>query len=67
MYQKTNKGKFMEVHNRLSPSKLQTTMALLSRFKSEKMSLFKNEDWSIEKLRRPFLLWLTNLDKKKAN
>jgi len=36
-------------------------MSLLSRFRIEKASLFKDDNWSIDKLRRPFILWLTSL------
>lgn len=57
----TKKQQFLEDHNNLSPSHLQTTMAVLSRFRIEKASLFKDDDWPIDKLRRPFLLWLTSL------
>lgn len=57
----TKKQKFLLKHNRLSPPKLKATMSLLSHFREEKAPLFKNNDWSIEKLRRPFILWLTSL------
>ena len=40
---------------------MQATTLLLSRFRIEKTALFKDEEWSIEKLRRPFILWLTSL------
>lgn len=56
----TPKEQFLSDHNQLSPANLQTTMAMLSRFRAEKSSLFKNEEWPIDKLRRPFLLWLTS-------
>ena len=59
--QKTTKEEFLSEHNRLSPLNLQTTTALLSRFKTEKHSLFKDDNWSLDKLRRPFILWLTSL------
>jgi hypothetical protein len=45
----------------LSPSNLQATTALLLRFRTEKPSLFKNKNWSLDKLRRPFISWLTSL------
>ncbi len=62
------KEQFLEEHNRLSPINLRATISLLSRFKIEKTSLFKDDDWSIEKLRRPFILWLTSLPfKEKEN
>jgi len=34
---------------------------LLSRFRIEKASLFKDKNWSIDKLRKPFIFWLTSL------
>jgi len=55
-----NKEQFLEEHNRLSPVNLRGTISLLSRFRIEKASLFKDENWSIDKLRRPFILWLTS-------
>ena len=57
----TTKEQFLSEHNRLSPLNLQATIALLSRFRIDKTSLFKNDDWSVDKLRRPFVLWLTSL------
>ena len=54
-----NKGEFLEEHNKLSPKNLQATMDLLSRFRLEKASLFKDSNWSLDKLRRPFILWLS--------
>ena len=55
-----NKEQFLEEHNRLSPVNLRATISLLSRFRIEKASLFKDDNWSIDKLRRPFILWLTS-------
>ena len=60
-FKMTTKGQFLSEHNRLSPLNLQATIALLSRFRIDKASLFKNDDWSIDKLRRPFISWLTSL------
>jgi len=57
----TKKQQFLSEHNKLSPSRLQATTPLLSRFRIEKTSLFKDDNWSIDKLRRPFILWLTSL------
>ncbi len=57
----TKKQQFLSEHNKLSPLNLQATISLLSRFRIEKTSLFKNYDWSIDKLRRPFILWLNSL------
>ncbi|MBU4078100.1 hypothetical protein KKE85_00600, partial [Patescibacteria group bacterium] len=58
--QRLNKEQFLEEHNRLSPANLRATISLLSSFKIEKASLFKDDNWSIDKLRRPFILWLTS-------
>jgi len=63
-FKMTTKEEFLSEHNRLSPLNLQATKALLSRFRVEKASIFKNDDWSIDKLRRPFILWLTSLPSK---
>jgi len=57
----TKKQHFLLEHNKLSPLNLQATISLLSRFRIEKTSLFKDDNWSIDKLRRPFILWLTSL------
>jgi hypothetical protein len=66
--QHLNKKQFLEEHNRLSPKNLKATIPLLSRFRTEKALLFKDDNWSIDKLRRPFVLWLTSLslDKRKS-
>jgi hypothetical protein len=63
--QHLNKEQFLEEHNRLSPANLRATISLLSRFRVEKTSLFKGDDWPIDKLRRPFILWLTSLSQGK--
>ena len=60
-----NKEEFLEEHNKLSPKNLQATMDLLSRFKLEKPALFKDNNWSLDKLRRPFILWLSFLTSHK--
>lgn len=63
----TSKQQFLIDHNKLSPFNLQASLALLTCFKKEKSSLFKDNIWSMDKLRRPFLIWLTSLtteDKK---
>jgi len=62
-----DKEQFLKEHNRLSPVNLRATIPLLSRFRIEKTSLFKDDYWSIDKLRRPFISWLTSLDFKKRN
>lgn len=58
--QKTTKEEFLVEHNKLAPVHLKATAVLLSRFRIDKASLFKNDDWPIDKLRRPFILWLTS-------
>jgi len=64
----TEKQQFLQEHNKLSPSNLQATAALLLRFRAEKPSLFKDDNWPLEKLRRPFIFWLTSLtDAEKEN
>ena len=62
--QKTTKEEFLSEHNRLSPLDMQATTSLLSRFKTEKAAIFKDDNWSVDKLRRPFILWLTSLTLK---
>lgn len=58
-----SKEQFLEEHNKLSPSNLQATLALLNRFKEEKKPLLKDNEWSIDKLRIPFISWMTALPK----
>ncbi len=55
------KEEFLSEHNRLSPASLAATEEMVSRFRAEKAMLIKDNDWSIEKLRRPFIIWLTSL------
>ncbi|MFY9458046.1 MAG: hypothetical protein WAP23_03975 [Candidatus Spechtbacterales bacterium] len=57
----SSKQQFLLEHNRLAPPNLQVTVGMLSRFRIEKSGLFKSNDWSIDKLRRPFIVWLTSL------
>lgn len=63
----TTKEQFIIEHNKLSPSSLRVTRDMLTRFKTEKPTLFKSDDWSIEKIRRPFICWLTSLPKAKED
>lgn len=60
----TKKQQFLSEHNKLASFDMQATSSLLSHFKIEKASLFKDNDWSIDKLRRPFIFWLTSLTLK---
>jgi len=63
----TTKEQFLSEHNRLSPGDLQATQALLVRFYDEKKMLFKDDDWSLDKIRRPFIMWLTTVpDREEA-
>lgn len=56
-----SKEQFLEEHNKLSPSNLQATLALLTKFKEEKKPLLKDDGWSVDKLRIPFISWLLAL------
>ncbi|MBU3896013.1 hypothetical protein KKG36_01745 [Patescibacteria group bacterium] len=56
-----SKEQFLEEHNKLSPAKLQATLALLDRFKEEKRPFLKDKDWCLEKLRIPLISWLITL------
>ncbi len=58
-----NKEQFLEEHNRLSPSNLKATLALLNKFKEEKKPLLKDNEWCLDKYRIPFIIWLTSLPK----
>jgi hypothetical protein len=62
----TKKQHFLEEHNKLSPLNLQATLALLTQFREEKTSLFKDDNWSIDRLRRPFIMWFTSLSLGKS-
>jgi hypothetical protein len=61
----TSKEQFLAEHNKLSPSNLQATSELLVRFQEEKGLLFKDCDWSLEKMRQPFIMWLTSLPEQR--
>ena len=58
-----SKEQFLLEHNKLSPSSLRATMALLTRFQEEKKPLLKDTDWCLDKHRIPFISWLTALPK----
>ena len=63
----TKKQQFLETHNKLSSPELQANLTMLTHFRTEKNSIFKNDDWNLDKLRRPFIMWLTSLsDEKKV-
>ena len=59
-----NKEQFLEEHNKLSPSNLQATLALLDRFREEKKPLMKDTEWCLDKHRIPFISWLTAIPEK---
>lgn len=64
-----SKEQFLEEHNKLSPLNLQATLTLLNRFREEKRPLMKDDGWCLDKLRIPFISWLTatqEQDKKSA-
>ena len=52
------KEQFLLEHNRLSPPNLKATLALLTKFQEEKKPTLKDDGWSVEKLRIPFIAWL---------
>lgn len=56
-----SKEQFLEEHNKLSPATLQATLTLLNRFREEKRPLMKDDCWCLEKLRIPFISWLSAL------
>jgi len=59
-----SKKQFLQEHNKLSPSHLQATFALLTKFQEEKKPLLKDNGWSVDKLRIPFMSWLLSLPVK---
>lgn len=62
----TTKSQFLTEHNKLSPPNLKATMDLLTQFKEEKPTVFRTVNgWPIEKIRRPFIFWLTSLSNAK--
>ena len=66
----TTKEQFLIKHNSLASLNMRATMGMLICFKAEKPALFKGGDYSIEKIRRPFIFWLTSLSdaqKEKMN
>ncbi|MDD5071445.1 MAG: hypothetical protein PHQ42_01785 [Patescibacteria group bacterium] len=54
------KEQFLIEHNRLAPLNLKATVETLNRFRADKPNLFKGNDWPIDKIRRPFIFWLTS-------
>ena len=59
-----SKEQFLEEHNKLSPANLQATLVMLDRFKEEKKPLMKDDSWCLDKLRIPFISWLTAIQEK---
>jgi len=59
----TNKQQFLIEHNKLAPTSLKATINILNMFKIQKPNLFKDNEWKIDKLRRPFIMWLTSITK----
>jgi hypothetical protein len=57
----TQQELFLSEHNKLAPQNLRATAALLVRFRLEKPALFEDDEWPLDKLRRPFIMWLTSL------
>ena len=60
-----NKEQFLQEHNKLSPAHLQATFTLLTKFQEEKKPLLKDNGWSVDKLRIPFMSWLLSLPAEK--
>ncbi len=60
-----SKEQFLEKHNKLSPANLQATLTLLDRFKEEKKPQLKDNAWCLDKLRIPFISWLTASQEQK--
>ena len=58
---KISREQFLIEHNKLSPASLQATLVLLDRFKEEKMPLLKDNSWSVDKMRIPFISWMLSL------
>lgn len=52
------KEQFLKEHNKLSPINLKATLAMVTRFQEEKKPLLKEDGWSIEKMRIPFITWM---------
>jgi hypothetical protein len=61
--EKISKEEFLKEHNKLSPSNLEATLALLNKFKEEKKPTLKDNEWSIDKHRIPFITWLLSASK----
>ena len=59
-----SKEQFLQEHNKLSPSNLQATLTLLNRFREEKKPDMKDDSWCLDKLRIPFISWLTGVQQK---
>lgn len=57
----TTKEQFIIRHNSLSSLGMRATIGMLECFEIEKPALFKGGDCSIEKVRRPFVFWLSSL------
>ena len=61
-----SKEKFLEEHNKLSPPNLKATLAMLDRFKEEKRPQLKDDNWCLDKLRIPFMSWLSAAQMQKG-
>jgi hypothetical protein len=60
-----SKEQFLEERNKLSPKNFKATFAMLTKFQQEKKPLLKDNDWCLDKLRIPFISWLSALPAKK--
>lgn len=61
----SKKQQFLDSHNKLSSPELRANLTMLSHFREEKINIFKNDDWDLDRLRRPFIMWLTSLSEDK--
>lgn len=60
------KKQFLNEHNKLSPSNLQATFVLLTRFQQEKKPTLKDDEWSMDKLRPSLIIWLSTLSREES-
>jgi hypothetical protein len=61
----SKKQHFLEEHNKLSSPELRADLTMLTHFREDKINIFKNDDWDLDRLRRPFIMWLTSLSEEK--
>jgi hypothetical protein len=62
-----SKEQFLQEHNKLSPQNLQADLVMLNRFKEEKKLAIKDDAWCLDKMRVPFISWLTSMQRIKEH